>query len=233
MKGCRILLVDLDPQGSISLTSGANTSKPNAYDLLTGKVNVQETIQQHTQYTDQQHIQQVDIIPASQSLSKLDIELKQIGKEYRLKEKIAPLVPYYHYIVIDTPPALGTIGINALTAADSLVIPAQADLYSLQGIGQLYDTVSAVRAYTNPGLSLKGVLLTRHNARSILSREMAVTAAQAATQIGTFLYKTFIREAVALKEAQASQKPIYVYAPKSNAAIDYSLFIDEFLERSF
>ena len=224
IKGKKTLLIDLDPQRSITLTSGADTTKPNAYDVLTGRINAQEATQYRTQ--------QADIIPASKNLVRLDVELTATDKEYRLKEKITPLLSSYDFIIIDTPPALGILTINALTAATGLIIPAQADLYSLQGIGQLYDTIEVIRAYTNQSLTLNGILLTRHNSRSVLSRDMAETAANTATQIGTFLYDTVIREAVALKEAQASQQSIFEYAPKSNAAADYLSFTEEFLERS-
>jgi len=223
IKGYKTLLIDLDAQGSISLTSGADMSKPNAYDLLTNKATTQEVTQYHTH--------KADIIPASKNLAKLDIELTSIGKDHRLKEKISPLRADYHYIIIDTPPALGILTVNALTAADSLIIPAQADLLSLQGIGQLYETVEAIRAYTNPKLSLRGILLTRHNSRNILSRDMTTAAKNTAADMGTFVYDTLIREAVSLKEAQASQQNIFKYAPKSNAAQDYLAFIDEFIAR--
>jgi chromosome partitioning protein len=222
-KDYKTLLIDLDPQGSISLTARADTGIPTAYDLLTNKANAHEVTQHRTQ--------RADLIPAGVNLAKLDIELTAIGKDHRLKEKIAPLVPEYDYIVIDTPPVLGIITINALTAATGLIIPAQADLYSLQGIGQLYDTIGAVRAYTNPALALRGILLTRHNARNILSRDMAETAKSTAAEIGTFVYDTVIRECVALKEAQANQQTIYEYDPKSNASQDYMSFVEEFIGR--
>lgn len=223
MQGYKTLLIDLDPQGSISLAARADKAIPTVYDLLVNKATAHEVTQYRTQ--------RVDIIPAGENLAKLDIELTAIGKDHRLKEKIEPLVSGYNYIVIDTPPALGIITINALTAATGLIIPAQADLYSLQGIKQLYDTIGAVRMYTNSALSLRGILLTRHNSRSILSRDMSDSAKATATQIGTFVYDTVIRECVALKEAQASQQTIYKYAPKSNASQDYSSFVEEFIRR--
>ena len=223
-KGKRTLLIDLDAQGSISLTAGALPGRPTAYEVLTKESSAQEAIQQREG--------RADILPASKSLARLDVELTTTGKEYRLKEQLSPLLSLYDFIIIDTPPALGVLTVNALTAAHSIIIPAQADIYSLQGIGQLNETLEAIRAYTNPMLTLGGILLTRHNARSVLSRDMAEAANNTAQQIGTFLYNAVIREAVALKEAQASQQPIYQYAPKSNAAIDYMAFVNEFLERS-
>ena len=223
IKGYKALVIDLDAQGSISLSAKADASKPSAYELLTGEADVNAVMQYR--------VHRADIIPAGRNLIKLDIELTATGKESRLKDKIAPLVSRYDYIIIDTPPALGILTVNALTAADSLIIPAQADLYSLQGIGQLYDTIGTVTAYTNPALSLRGVLLTRHNARNILSRDMADAAKSTAASIGTFVYDTVIREGIAIREAQASQKTIYEYALKSNASQDYLSFVDEFIRR--
>lgn len=224
IKGKRTLLIDLDPQGSITLTAGADPNRPTAYEVFTKQAGAAEAIQQRAG--------RADIIPASKSLARLDVELTVTGKEYRLKEQLKPLLSRYDFIIIDTPPALGVLTVNALTAANSIIIPAQADIYSLQGIGQLCETIDAIRAYTNPGLTLAGVLLTRHNSRSVLSRDMADAARSTAEQIGTFLYNAVIREAVAVKESQASQQPIYEYAPKSNAAADYMAFTEEFLERS-
>jgi chromosome partitioning protein len=197
---------------------------PTAYEVLTRQCEATAAIQQREG--------RPGILPASKNLARLDVELVATGKEYRLKERLAPIQSLYDFIIIDTPPALGVLTVNALTASHSVVMPAQADIYSLQGIGQLVDTLEAIRAYTNPGLALAGILLTRHSARSILSRDMADVARETARQMGTFLYDTVIREAVAIKESQASRQPIYQYAPKSNAAADYTAFTMEFLERS-
>jgi len=223
-KGKKTLLIDLDAQGSISLTAGATQTPPTMYEVLTQQCESATAIQQRQG--------RADMIPASQYLARLDVELVATGKEYRLREQLAPLLPLYDFIVIDTPPALGVLTVNALTAAHRVIMPAQADIYSLQGVGQLSETLEAIRAYTNPGLTLMGILLTRHNARSVLSRDMAEAARATAQQIGTFLYDTVIREAVALKEAQANRQSIFTYAPKSNPAADYMAFTEEFLKRS-
>ena len=220
----KTLLIDLDPQGSITLTAGALQGAPTVYEVITKQANVSEAIRQRPGRT--------DIIPSSKNLASLDLELTAAGKEYRLKETLEPVIRMYDYIIIDTPPALGIITVNALTAACNAVIPAQADIYSLQGISQLTDTVDAIKTYTNPGLTLRCILLTRYNTRSILSRDMADTAKETAAKMGTFLYKTVIREGVALKEAQASQQPIYEYSPKSNTAKDYTAFVGEYIKHT-
>ena len=220
-KGNKVLLIDLDAQGNVSLAT--ETEKPSAHDVLMRRCLATDAIQTREGRS--------DILPAQNNLARLDVELMDTGKEYRLREQLISVLPLYDFIVVDTPPSLGILTINALTASHCVIMPAQADVYSLQGIGQLAETLRVIRAYTNPGLSLAGILLTRHNARSVLSRDMAEAAHETAEQMGTFVYRTVIREAVVLKEAQACQQPIYQYAPKSNAAADYAAFTEEFLER--
>lgn len=145
IKGYKTLLIDLDAQdaqGSISLSEKADINKPSAYELfIDDRINAHDVTQHRTH--------RADIIPAGRNLIKLDIELTSKAREYRLKEKIVPLISKYNYIIIDTPPALGILTLNALTTANSLIIPAQADLYSLQGIGQLYDTIETVKEYSS------------------------------------------------------------------------------------
>ena len=154
-----------------------------------------------------------------------------LGREYKLKEILEPVKAEYDFIVIDTPPTLGTLTINALTAADTAIAPAQADIYSMTALAQLQTTVETVKRYTNPSLSLKGILLTRYNARAVITREVAERLEQTAGEYGTKLYRARIRECTALKEAAITQTDIFSYAPRSNAAKDYGDFIAEFLER--
>jgi len=222
LRDYKTLLIDLDAQGSLSTTADPN--KPTVYEVMTKQAGIMDAVQKRQS--------RADLLPASKLISRLNAELVETGKEYRLKEVMSPALPYYDYIVIDTPPALGILTINALTASHFLIIPAQADIFSLQGIGQLMESVDAIRAYTNPNIELKGLLLTRHNARSVLTRDMSEIAQLTADKIETFLYKTVIREAVAVKEAQANRESIYTYAPGSNPAADYTNFTTEFIERS-
>ena len=223
LKGYKTLLIDLDPQGNISYTLEADTQQPTAYDLLNNKVPIKEGVQE---------TKQGDLIPASERLSNLDLELTATGKEYRLKELLDPIKNDYDFIIIDTPPALGILTINALTASNSLIIPSQADIYSLQGIGQLYKTIEAIRQYTNPSLLIQGILLTRYHTRTILNRDMGEIIEDTAKQFKTSIYKTFIRESVVVREAQAKRKDLFTYAPKSNPAKDYLAFTKEVIERS-
>ena len=147
----------------------------------------------------------------------------------RLDELIVKLRRRYDYIIVDTPPALGILTVNALTACDSVIIPAQADIYSLQGIEQLAETMKPVKKYCNPALRIEGILLTRYSPRSVLSREVAELAEQLAAKLNTKLFKATIREAIAVKEAQISQQSLYSYAPKAKVTEDYTALIDELI----
>ena len=120
--------------------------------------------------------------------------------------------------------------VNALTACNSVIIPAQADIYSLQGIGQLNQTIQTVKKYCNRELSIKGILATRYSPRAVLTRDMTQLLEDTARELNTKLYGAKIRECVALKEAQASQQDIFTYSPRSNAVTDYRALIEEVLE---
>lgn len=212
LKGYRVLSIDLDAQANLSYTAGASTNGATVLGVLTGEVKAADAIQQTATG---------DIIAASKALAGADAFISDTGKEYRLKEALEPISGAYDFIISDTPPALGILTINALTACDSVIIPAQADIYSLQGIEQLAETMKPVKKYCNPALSIEGILLTRYSPRSILSREVAELAEQLAARLETRLFKATIRDAVAVKEAQISQESIFNYAPKAKVTEDY------------
>lgn len=219
-KGCSVLYIDLDSQTNLTYGLGADAGGLSSMDVLAGDATAQEAIQ---------HTQQGDVIAGAEALAGADAAIDGTGKEYRLKEALEGL--QYDYCIIDTPAALGTLTVNALTAADSVIIPVQAEVYSLQGIGQLSKTIEAVKKYCNHNLYIRGILITRYNGRAIISRDMQANIEDAAQQLKTRLYSTPIRECVSIKEAQAQQQDIYSYAPRSNAAKDYAAFIEEFTER--
>ena len=216
----KVLYIDLDSQTNLSYGLGADPEGLNSMDVLTGEATAAEAIQ---------HTPQGDVIAGSEALAGADAAIDGTGKEYRLKEAIDGL--QYDYIIIDTPAQLGTLTVNALTAANSVVIPVQAEVYSLQGIGQLNQTIEAVKKYCNRDLYIRGILITRYNGRAVISKDMQSNLKDAAEQLKTKLYSTPIRECVSIKEAQAIQQDIYTYAPRSNAAKDYEAFIKEFTER--
>lgn len=222
-KGNDVLYIDLDAQGNLSYTLKANT---DGYNVL-GALERPETAVKEIQKTDL-----ADILPSTPALSGADSILTAVGKEYKLKECIAQIERScnYDYIIIDTPPALSILTINALTASQFVVIPAQADIYSLQGITQLKSTIDVVKKYTNPNLKVLGIALTRYNARATLTKELTSMVKETAKELNTVVFKTVIRENVAIKESQAVRQNLLKYAPKSNGAIDYKELTDEIIE---
>lgn len=219
-RGYKTLTIDLDAQGNTSFTLRVDPRQPTILELLTKEARIQDAIQ---------HTAQGDAIAFSPALAGADGIIIEIGKEYRLAEALQPVMDSYDYAIIDTPPALGVLTVNALTACSSVLIPAQTDVYSIQGIQQLHNTIQTVKRYCNPSLAIKGILLTRYNPRAILNRELGEIIEWTAKQLETIVFQTAIRENIAIREAQASQQDIYTYAPKSNAALDYAALVDEFL----
>ncbi|RNC62849.1 MAG: Sporulation initiation inhibitor protein Soj [Candidatus Dichloromethanomonas elyunquensis] len=221
LKGYQILFIDLDPQGNLSYILGASQQNVTAYEMLTGKIAMRKVICKIDK--------KVSIIASSPLLSGIDPELKKTDKEFLLKKNLEAIKAEYDYLIIDSPPSLGILTVNALAASNHVIIPAQADIFSLQGIGQLYSTVETVKKYCNPNLAIKGILLTRYNNRSILSRDLTDLIKETAQKLDTFVYQTVIRESITIKEAQASKKDIFSYAPRNNVTKDYSKFIEEYL----
>ena len=220
-KGYKVLYVDMDAQGNLSHSMKANNKAVTSLEVLMGTATIEEAIIQTPQG---------DIVPASPALGSADTLIKDTGKEYRLKEAIEPVKGNYDYILLDCPPALGVLTVNALTACNNVLIPTQADTYSLQGVGQLAQTIQTVKKYCNRDLSIKGLIITRYNARAILTRDMTDLFDDTAKQLQTKLYNTKIRECIAIKEAQAKQQDIFTYSPKSNATADYTALLEEMLE---
>lgn len=220
LKGYSVLHIDLDAQGNLSYTLGANTQGYNSMGVLQRP----ETIKQEIQHTDSG-----DVIASSPALAGADAIITEKGKEYKLKEALELIDGLYDYCLIDTPPALGILTVNALTACSGVIIPSQADIYSLQGIGQLNNSIQTVKRYCNPHLYIMGIVLTRYSQRSVISREVTELLEQTAEQLNTKLFNSKIRECTALKEAQAVKKSIFSYAPKSNATADYTELVNEII----
>lgn len=221
-RGYKALAVELDAQGNLAYIARANNGRGQltALSVLTREATAEEAIQ---------HTETGDIIAANKELAGADAFITSTGKEYRLKEALDSLKACYDYIIIDTPPTLGILTINALTAADSVIIPVQADIFSLQGIDQLMETISPVKQYCNPGLSIAGIVIDRYDPRTILTRELTEYLNSLASKIGTKVFNSKIREAITVKEAQLRQENIFDYAPKSKVTADYTAFIKELI----
>lgn len=220
-KGYKTLCIDMDAQGNLSYTADANDDLLTIYDLLAEDADINQAIQ---------HTKNFDLIASSKALSGADGFITDIGKEYKLKEILESVKNDYDYIIIDTPPALGILTVNALTACDSVIIPAQADIYSLQGIEQLSKTIQPIKKYCNDKLKIDGILLTRYSPRAILSREVAEIANDLAQNLNTKVFKSTIREAIAVKESQINKQSLFDYAPNSNVTNDYLNFVNELLK---
>lgn len=220
LRGHRTLLVDTDPQANASDTYGADTdNKPTIYSVFTGESRPADAVQT---------TEQGDILPGALEMSAADMTFTKQGREFILKKALKAFSTQYNYIIIDTPPALGIITINALTAAHALIIPMLADRYSLQGIAQLSDTINTVREYSNPNLAIDGILLTRYNARTVLNRDVKDSIEELAMNWGTKVYATTIRQSIAISESQTQQQSIFRYAPTSTTGQDYAAFVDEY-----
>lgn len=214
----KVLFLDLDQQGNLTFSTAASHSNYNTLDVLSlGTIQLEKI---------QSTATGVSIIPSTPTLANVDSILNQTGKEYRLKEALEDLSGF-DFVVIDTPPSLNIITINALTASDYAIIPAQADIFSLQGITQLGQSIEAVKRYTNRGLKILGIVLTKHHTRNILSRDLEQVIIATALELQTKVYQQSIREAVAVKEAQAMKQDIFSYAPKSNATQDYDALMQD------
>lgn len=217
-RGYKVLFVDLDSQANLTDALRAKATKGDSLDMMLNG-NASELIE---------CTEQGEIIPATERIAAADNLLTGKAKEYHLKNALQGL--NYDYVIIDTPAALGSLTVNALTASDAAIVPVQAERYSLKGIDQLIRTVDTVKKYCNKDLLIKGILITRYNGRAILSRDMQSNLEEIARQMHTKLYPVPIRECISVKEAQAFQENIFAYAPKSNAALDYMAFIDEFMK---
>ena len=222
-KGYRVLGIDLDPQGNFSAACVAESyNVPTIYEVMKRDSSIEDALQ---------HMKGgYDVVPANIMLAGAEQELSQTGKEHRLKEAVASIAGNYDFIVIDTPPSLGVLTVNAFTCATDILIPTTAGIFATAGISQLNETVASVQRYCNPGVKIRGILFTRFNPRANISRQMKELAEQLSEYISAPIYKTYIRSAVVVEEAQANQQDIFDYADKSTVSEDYRAFIEEFLK---
>lgn len=222
-KNKKVLVVDMDAQsGSIALIYGANRGKKNSVELLKGAPAEDLT----------QTINGVDIIPGDSDLANLENVLTKaqlLNKYALLKNALDRIRDKYDYIIIDAPPSLGVASLNALIAADQLIIPTEPDTKALSGLQDLNEVIAAVREAFNPNLKIAGVLITRYKTRTNLSRELAEVAEEIAAKMGTKAFRARIREATPIGEAHTMQRSIFDYAKRHPVAQDYKDFVDELL----
>ena len=223
-KGKKVLLIDADPQGNA--TSGVGVTKEveeSIYDVLVGETTVQETIQST-------NIRNLKVCPSNINLAGAEVELvSMMSREQRLKEKLDEIKDKFDFILIDCPPSLGLITLNAFTASDSILIPVQCEYYALEGLGQLLNTVNLVKKHLNKSLEIEGALLTMYDARTNLSNQVVKEVKK---YFDEKVYKTVIPRNVRLSEAPSYGMPITLFDARSKGAKSYEKFAKELLKKN-
>ncbi len=220
----RVLAIDMDPQGNLSFSLGADDDGYTIHDVMTGGCDIRDAVKTTPI---------CDVITSNILLSGSELELTNERREFILKD-ILKIVKYsYDYVIIDTPPALSILTINAYTAADDLIIPMTPEILSLQGIAQLKDTILAVKKYYNKRLNIRGILLTKYVKRQQLASEVEEMVEIVAEQLHTQVLDTKISVSVAVAEAPAHQEVITTYSPGCRAAKDYMQLAKDLYPEAF
>ncbi len=223
-RGKKVLMIDADPQGNA--TSGLGIDKDvnfSVYDVLVDDIEIENTVQQTM-------VKNLEVCPSNINLAGAEVELvSMMSREQRLKEKIDNQKDKYDYIIIDCPPSLGLITLNAFTASDSVLIPVQCEYYALEGLGQLINTINLVKKHLNKNLTVEGALLTMFDIRTNLSNQVVKEVNK---YFENKVYKTVIPRNVRLSEAPSYGMPISVYDPKSKGAKSYDKFVKEFIKKN-
>lgn len=221
--GQRVLIVDIDPQANATSSLGVDkhTVKGGTYEVLLGGSPASTLVLQNPRL-------KLAILPASPALAGAEVELvSELGREYRLKQALAPLVDRYDYIFIDCPPSLGLLTINGIMAAlDGVLIPVQCEYLALEGLGELTHTIQRIRTALFPSLKVRGVILTMYDPRTRLSSDVV---AEVRKYFSEQVFETIIPRSVRLAEAPSYGLPVSTYAPESNAARSYEALARELL----
>lgn len=215
----KVLAIDLDPQGSLGFSLGLDIEDCRTiHDVLTGQAPIEDAIQA-TDYC--------DVITSNILLSSAELEFTSSDRQFLLKKALGPVVQNYDYIVIDTPPALNILTVNAYACANHLIIPMAPEILSLLGVTQLKETIDSARESLNPQLNVLGIILTKFNKRTLLAREVKEMAENVALQMGTCVFENQIRTSVSVAEAPAHGLSIFDHSPSAKPSADYKNFIHE------
>ena len=224
IKNKKVLLIDFDPQGSSSSGVGVRKiqEKQTVYDVLIGRCRASDVIIK-TEYKN------LDVMPAGVDLAAAELELGDFENRHnRLRDAIAEIKEKYHYIIIDCPPSLGMLTVNALTAADGVVIPLQCEYFALEGLSQILMTIKQIKRLYNSALSLTGILITMYNGRLNLSIQVMEELNK---HYGDKLFSVTIPRSVRLCEAPSYGAPIHYYDKKNKGAVNYGKIAKEIIER--
>ena len=222
-EGRRTLLVDMDPQGNASSGLGIRAGKKTVYEALVGECTLESTVEKTRQ-------RKLFVAPADIRLAGAELELASLERrEYRMRAALEPIKNDYDYILIDCPPSLGLITVNALTAARSVLVPIQCEYYALEGVTALMNTVQRVKRSLNPGLDIEGVVLTMMDGRTNLSIQVV---AEVKKHFKKQVFDTVIPRNVRLGEAPSHGLPIHMYDPRSSGAAAYQALAREVLKRN-
>lgn len=217
--GHRVLAIDMDPQGNLTMSLGLNPDlvRPSMYDVLVNAVPLAHAV----------HHQEIDLVGASIDLAAVELALSsQIGRERVLSKALMPVKEQYDYILIDTPPSLGLLTINALTASDAVIVPVQCEYLSLRGLAQLERTLELVRENLNPRVHIAGIVPTMYDSRTVHGRE-AVEVLR--SSFGDLVFETTILKTIKFPEAPVKGESVLKYAPDSHAAQAYRQLAREVL----
>lgn len=222
--GKKVLALDMDPQGN--MTSGLSVNKNEVeysiYDLIIGNAEIKDCICKEV-------FENLDVLPSNINLSAAEIELIGVdNKEYIIKNEIEKVKDNYDFVIIDCPPALSMLTINAMTTADSILVPIQCEYYALEGLSQLIHTIKLVQERLNPSLKIEGVVFTMYDARTNLSLQVVENVKD---NLNQNIYKTIIPRNIRLAEAPSYGMPINLYDPKSAGAESYMLLAEEVINK--
>lgn len=220
-RGYKILGVDLDPQGNLGFSLGVDIENVHTlYEVFKKQITIEQAICPMTYG---------DLLSSNILLSGVELECNKPGREYMLKTELSMISERYDYIIIDTPPALNLLTVNAYVASDQLIIPMAPEILSLLGVTQIKETIETVRQYYNPSLQVIGILLNKFNARLNLNRDVLELSQQIAQQLGTKVFNAKIRQSVMVAEAPAHGESIVTYSPNCKPASDFIALVDEIL----